>query len=65
MALCYPPADAVTREQYAPSLVHSEPGSVQAGAREARNSPVEQPGDEPGRVATDRTPTSGPMRVGL
>src|SRR4026207_1315549 len=50
-------------------LVHSEPGSVQAGDRGARNSPAEQPTAQAGgRVATDRAPTSGPtrnVRVGL
>jgi hypothetical protein len=56
----------MTREQYVLSLDHSEPESVEAGVREARNSPVEQSGDEPGRVATDTTPTSGPTEsVGL
>ena len=39
-------ANALTREQYALRLVHSEPGSVRAGVRGARNSPAEQPGDE-------------------
>ena len=46
-------ADALTRDQYALRLVHSEPGMVQAGVRGARNSPAEQPGDESGRVAPD------------
>ena len=60
-------ADALTREQYAHALVQSEPGSVQAGVRGARNSPVEQPGDESGRSgAPIPAPTSGPTEfVGL
>ena len=36
------PADALARDQYALSLVHSEPLSVQAGVRGAWNSPAEQ-----------------------
>jgi hypothetical protein len=34
--------DALTRELLRVRLVHSEPGSVQAGVRGARNSPAEQ-----------------------
>jgi hypothetical protein len=47
------PTDALTREQYALRLVHSEPEMVQAGVRGARNSPAEQSGDKSDRVAPD------------
>ena len=57
--------EAVTREQYALPVRPSEPGLVEAGDENARNSPVEQPGAEPGRDgATISTPMSGPI-VGL
>ena len=64
--MCYPRSDALTREQYALRLVLSEPGSVQAGVRGARNSPAEQPGDGPGgdRYSADEWTDHG-IRVGL
>ena len=45
--------DALTQEQYVLRLVHSEPGGWKPAYEEARNSPVEQSGDEPDRVAPD------------
>jgi hypothetical protein len=48
-------------------LVHSEPGGWKPAYEEARNSPVEQSGDEPDRVAPDSRADewTDPRRVGL
>jgi hypothetical protein len=55
----------MTREQYALPIVQKRAGMVEAGDEGTRNSPVEQPGDEPGRDgATISAPMSGPI-VGL
>ncbi|HUF06133.1 MAG TPA: hypothetical protein VMP86_01965 [Candidatus Binatia bacterium] len=55
----------MTRDQYAPHLVISEPGTVRAGVRGAWNSPAEQPGDEPDRVAPDSSADEWTAHVGL
>jgi hypothetical protein len=64
--LIYFAANAMTREQYALPIVEKRAGIGESRRRPGtRNSPVEQPGDEPGRDgATISAPMSGPT-VGL